>query len=279
MAFLDLPDNVQTTEVDGRGRIKHPECAFASGEINAPEYVAFLQEALGNAARASVDGAVHYVCCDWRHIAELITAGRTVYGAILDRCIWANTIPGPGSLYRSQCADIAVFLVGNGAQQDKVQLGRFGRNRSNLWRYACVNDFGAGRAELLEMHTIIPIALIADAMRDCTSKGDCVLDLFAGMGSTILAAEKIGRRAYALEIEPRYVDVAVMRWEDYAKTEAILDGDGRAFAEIQAERVPKATGGSSELARPAAPARQAALPQTPRTALTAIGAPRAKLVP
>jgi DNA modification methylase len=251
MAFLEPPDNVQIADVNGGGQIQHPECAFASGALSAPEYVAFLQKVLGNAARVSVDGAVHFVSCDWRRIAELITAGRTVYGAMLDRCIWADTITSPGSPYRSQCVDVGVFLVRNGAQQSEVQFGRSGRNRSNLWRYAGVNGFAAGRAELHEMRpSIKPVALIADAMRDCTTKGDLVLDLFAGSGSTILAAEKIGRRAYALEVEPRCVDVATTRWEVYAKAKATLDGDGRTFSEIQAER--RTTGGPA-LARPAAP--------------------------
>jgi DNA modification methylase len=238
MVFADVPYNVRIAQVQGRGRIKHREFAFASGEMSAPQYIAFLEEGLGNAARASIDGAVHYVCSDWRHIAELIAAGRKVYGVMINLCIWAKTNAGQGSFYRSQHELIAVFRVGNGGHQNNVELGRFGRNRSNLWTYPGVNSFGAGRMAALAMHpTVKPVALVADAMRDCTTKGDAVLDPFLGSGSTILAAEKIGRRGFGLECEPRYVDVTIQRWEAYAKAEAVLEGDGRTYAEVKAERL------------------------------------------
>jgi DNA modification methylase len=243
MAFLDVPYNVRIADIQGRGRIKHPEFAYASGEMSAPRYVVFLEETLGNAARVSTDGAVHHVCSDWRHISELIVAGRAVYGAMLNLCVWAKTNAGQGSYYRSQHELIAIFRVGAGSHQNNVELGRFGRNRSNLWTYAGVNGFGAGRMDMLAMHpTVKPVALVADAMKDCTTKGDVVLDTFLGSGTTILAAEKIGRRGYGLECEPRYVDVAIRRWEAFTKAEAVLDGDGRTFAEVKAERLASQNG-------------------------------------
>jgi DNA modification methylase len=238
MAFVDVPYNVRIAHVQGRGRIKHPEFAYASGEMSLPHYIAFLEEGLGNAARVSIDGAVHYVCSDWRHICELIVAGRTVYGAMLNVCVWAKTNAGQGSYYRSQHELIAVFQVGAGSHQNNIELGRFGRNRSNVWTYPGVNSFGVGRMDMLAMHpTVKPVALVADAMRDCSSKGDVVLDSFLGSGTTILAAEKIGRRGYGLECEPRYVDVAIRRWEIYTKVEAVLEGDGRTYSEVRAERL------------------------------------------
>jgi DNA modification methylase len=238
MVFADVPYNQRISDVQGRGRIKHPEFAYASGEMSAPQYIAFLEEGLGNAARVSIDGAVHYVCSDWRHIGELIVAGRTVYGAMLNLCVWAKSNAGQGSYYRSQYELVAVFRVGNEHHQNNVELGRFGRNRSNLWSYAGVNTFGAGRMDMLAMHpTTKPVTLVADAMRDCTTKGDVVLDSFLGSGTTILAAEKIGRRGFGLECEPRYVDVAIRRWEAFTKAEAVLEGDGRTFAEVRAERL------------------------------------------
>jgi len=238
MAFADVPYNVRVADVQGRGRIKHPEFAFASGEMSPGEYVEFLVNSLGNAARVSVDGAVHYICHDWRHVREIVEAGDKVYGTQLNLCVWAKSNPGQGSFYRSAHELIGVFRVGESHHQNNVELGKHGRNRSNLWIYPGISGFGAGRMEALVMHpTVKPVALVADAMRDCTTKGDVVLDPFMGSGTTILAAEKIGRKAYGLEIEPKYIDVAVRRWEAYTKREATLDGDGRTFNEVKTERL------------------------------------------
>jgi DNA modification methylase len=241
MVFADPPYNVRVADVQGRGLIKHPEFACASGEMTPQQYIGFLEQTLGNAAHVCVDGAVHYVCCDWRHIAELLAAGQTVYSATLNLCVWTKANPGQGSFYRSAHEFVGVFRVGDGEHQNNVKLGRFGRNRSNVWSYPGISSFGQGRMEALAMHpTVKPVALIADAMRDCTTKGEIVLDPFVGSGSTILAAEKIGRHGYGLELEPRYVDVAIRRWETYTKLEAVLDGDGRTFSEIEAERLENA---------------------------------------
>jgi DNA modification methylase len=238
MAFLDPPYNVRVADVQGRGRVKHPEFALASGDMSEDEYVNFLREALANAARVSMDGAVHFVCNDWRHVCELIIAGRPIYGAMLNIVVWAKTNAGQGSFYRSGHEFIVVFRVGRAHHQNNIELGRFGRNRSNLWTYAGINTFGPGRMEMLAMHpTVKPVTLVADAMRDCTSKGDVVLDSFLGSGTTILAAEKIGRRGCGLEIEPRYVDVAIQRWEAFTKSDAVLEDDGRTFADVRTERL------------------------------------------
>jgi DNA modification methylase len=264
MIFADPPYNVRIASVQGRGRIKHQEFAFASGEMSEQEYVAFLQETLSKAARVSVEGAVHYVCVDWRHIAELIAAGRLIYGAMLNLCVWTKSNPGQGSFYRSQHELIGVFRVGNVGHQNNVDLGRFGRNRTNVWLYPGVSGFGAGRQDTLAMHpTVKPIALVADAMRDCTTKGDVVLDPFLGSGTTILAAEKIGRRAYGLEFEPRYVDVAIPRWEAYTKAEAVLEGDGRTYAEIKAERLSAAENNSQRSAAPPDTAKEEDISASP----------------
>jgi DNA modification methylase len=237
MVFTDPPYNVRVRDIQGRGRVKHPEFAFASGEMSELEFINFLETTLGNAARVSHDGGIHYVCIDWRHVFELIAASRSVYGAIENLCVWAKTNAGQGSFYRSQHELVVVFKVGQAGHENNVQLGRFGRNRSNLWTYPGINSFGAGRQDLLAQHpTVKPVPLVADAMRDCTTKGDIVLDLFLGSGTTIMAAEKVGRRGYGLEFEPRYVDVAIRRWEKYTKSDAILEGDGRTFAEIATER-------------------------------------------
>jgi DNA modification methylase len=238
MAFLDPPYNVRVADVLGRGRIKSREFAYASSEMKPSEYVAFLREALTNAARVSADGSVHFVFSNWRHAVGMITAGKAIYGEMLNLVVSAKTNAGPGSFYRSQYELIGVFRVGRARHRNNIKLGRFGRNRSDLWTYPGVNRFGDERMEHPGMHPIVkPVALIADAMRDCTMKGDLVLDCFAGSGSTLMAAEKVGRRGRGLELEPRYVDVAIRRWEAHTKSEAVLNGDGRTFAEIKAERV------------------------------------------
>jgi DNA modification methylase len=249
MAFLDPPYNVRIAGVVGRGRTKHAEFACASGEMDEAEYNAFLVATLGNAARISANGCIHYVCIDWRHIADLIAAGRTAYDAMLNLCVWDKINPGQGSLYRSRHELIGVFRVGSEPHQNNIELGRLGRNRSNIWPYPGVNGFGAERAKLRRAHpTPKPVTLIADAMRDCTTKGDTVLDTFVGSGSTIMAAEKVGRHACGLELEPRYVDVSIRRWEAYTKAEAILAGDGRTFADIEVERLGAEDGADTDLA-------------------------------
>ncbi len=235
--FCDPPYNVRVRAIGGRGKTRHPEFAFASGEMRPAQYRRFLCETLGNGVQVSTQGAVHYVCIDWRHIADLIEVGEELFGGMLNLVVWNKTNAGQGSFYRSQHELIGVFRVGAGPHRNNVELGRFGRNRSNVWTYAGVNTFARGRMEALATHpTTKPVALVADALLDSTTKGEAVLDQFAGSGTTILAAEKVGRIAYALEIEPRFVDAAIGRWQRMTKLEATLAGDGRTFEEIAAAR-------------------------------------------
>jgi DNA modification methylase len=240
MAFLDPPYNVRVESVVGRGRIKHAEFAMASGEMSSSEFTVFLEETLGNAARVSRDGAVHYVCMDWRHVAELIEAGREVYDVMLNLAVWVKSNAGQGSFLRSQHELIGIFQVGAGKHLNNVELGRHGRSRSNVWHYAGVNTFRAGRMDELAAHpTVKPVVMVADALKDCTRRGDIVLDTFAGAGTTILAAERVGRRAYSLELEPKYVDVAIRRWQAFTRRDAVLSASGQTFDEVVQERSPR----------------------------------------
>lgn len=236
--FVDPPFNVRVIgHVQGRGRIKHREFAFASGEMSREEYRSFLQLCLGHVAHVSRDGAIAFVCTEWRHMAELQAAGETAFAELKNVVVWNKTSPGQGSFYRSQHELIFVFKVGRATHLNAVGLGAHGRSRSNVWTYAGVNSFRAGRQDELAMHpTVKPVALVADALRNCSLKGDVVLDVFLGSGTTLLAAEKVGRMGYGLEYDPGYVDVCIRRWEAYTKSEAVLDGDGRTFAEIRAQR-------------------------------------------
>jgi DNA modification methylase len=245
MAFLDPPYNVAVDSVVGRGAVKHNEFAMASGEMSRDAFIAFLKETIGAAAKASIDGAIHFVCMDWRHIEELVTASRSSYGAMLNLIAWVKTNAGQGSFYRSQHELIGVFRVGATSHLNTIELGRHGRNRSNVWHYTGVNAFRAGRMEDLRAHpTVKPVAMIADAMKDCTHRNDIVLDTFCGSGTTILAAERVGRRGYGLEIDPGYIDVAVRRWQAFSGSDALHVASGLTFEEIGLQRggTRKATG-------------------------------------
>jgi hypothetical protein len=201
-AFLDPPYN---------GR--HREFAMASGEMCEAEFRGFLKATLGAAAAVSRSGSVHFVCMDWRHMEDVATVGRDVYGAFLNLCMWNKSNAGMGSLYRSKHELIFVYRVGDDAHLNMVELGRHGRNRTNVWDYASVNSFRGSRREHLALHpTVKPTGLVADAIKDVTRHNDLVLDTFLGTGTTLIAAERTGRRFRGLDLDPAYVDVAIDRW-------------------------------------------------------------------
>ena len=238
-AFLDPPYNVRIGGVVGRGRTKHCEFAMASGEMSSADYVRFLSTTLNAAASVSRDGALHYICTDWRHIAELMAAAKPVYGHIVNIAVWVKSNAGQGSFYRSQHEFVGIFRVGQAAHLNNIELGRHGRSRSNVWRYAGANSFRAGRMEELRSHpSAKPVALVADAIKDCTRRGDVVLDAFSGSGTTIMAAERVGRHARALEFEPRFVDVAIRRWQAFTRRDARHAESGLSFDEIAADSSP-----------------------------------------
>jgi DNA modification methylase len=241
MAFLDPPYNVRIDgHVGGRGRIKHQEFACASGEMTSDQFVRFLQVTLGLCARYTIDGGITYVCMDWRHARELLEAGDAVFDELKNICVWAKTTPGQGTFYRSQHELVFVYKRGQAPHLNTFELGQHGRTRSNVWTYAGANTFRAGRMDELKMHpTIKPVPLIADAMRDCSRRGSIVLDAFAGAGSTIMAAEQIGRRAFCIEIDPRYVDTAIRRWQRFTGRDAILEATSQTFDEVGEARADK----------------------------------------
>jgi DNA modification methylase len=235
MAFLDPPYNVRINGVVGRGERKHDEFAMASGEMSEDEFASFLKTTLGNAAAVSSKGAVHFDCMDWRHIGTLIDVGRDVYGDMLNLVTWVKSNAGQGSFYRGQHELIGVFRVGDAAHLNNIELGRHGRNRSNVWHYAGVNSFGKGRLDDLAVHpTVKPVGMIVDAIKDCTKRGDIVLDCFAGSGTTMLACERTGRRARSIEYEPRYVDATIRRWQAFTRKDAVHVETGRTFDEMAA---------------------------------------------
>jgi DNA modification methylase len=233
MLFADPPYNVRIGNTVGRGKIKHREFVSASGEMSPAQFIDFLDRWMTLAAHYSEDGSIHYACIDWRHLNEILTAGRRVYSEPKNVVVWVKTNAGQGSFYRSQHEFILVFKNGDAPHCNNVELGKHGRNRSNVWTYAGVNSFRAGRMDELSVHpTVKPVALVADAIRDCSRRGEIVLDPFMGSGTTILAAERVGRRAYGLEIDPLYVDVAVRRWQSFTGRDAILKATGQTFDEV-----------------------------------------------
>jgi hypothetical protein len=221
--------------VSGKGAVKHGAFAMAAGEMSPEEFTQFLESSLGMLAMHSANGAVHFVCMDWRHMGEMLAAGTKVYDTLLNLCIWVKNNGGQGSFYRSRHELVFVFRNGKGRYRNNIQLGQFGRYRSNVWEYPAVRGLSQQQDDegnLLALHpTVKPVAMVADAILDCSARGDLVLDGFVGSGSTLIAAERVGRICYGVELDPKYVDVAVRRWQRYSGQEAVHALSGRRFDE------------------------------------------------
>jgi DNA modification methylase len=210
---------------------------MASGEMSREAFATFLTDVFQELVAHTVDGSIHQICIDWRHLREMMTAGNVAYTELKNLCVWAKTNAGMGSLYRSQHELIFVWKSGGAPHINNVELGRHGRNRSNVWSYAGVNTMRPGRLEELAMHpTVKPVALVADAIKDCSRRGGLVLDPFGGSGTTLIAAERTGRKARTLEIDAAYVDVAVRRWQTYTGKTATLAATGQTFEQVEEER-------------------------------------------
>ena len=238
LVFTDPPYNVAIDgHVSGHGRVKHREFAMASGEMSTQEFTKFLETALGCLAEFSSNGSIHFICMDWRHLRELLDAAEKPYGELKNLCVWAKTNAGMGSLYRSQHELIFVFKNGTAPHINNVELGRFGRNRSNVWNYAGVNTFGSDRDTELAMHpTVKPVAMVADAILDCSKRNGIILDAFAGSGTTLIAAEKTGRRGYGIEIDPHYVDTIIRRFDQVYGLKAIHTQSKLDFDDMRTRR-------------------------------------------
>jgi DNA modification methylase len=239
MVFTDPPYNVRIDgNATGSGSTHHREFVMASGEMSEQQFVRFLANACSLLAKHSAAGSLHYVCMDWRHLNELLAAGREAYSVLVNLCVWVKENGGLGSLYRSQHELVLVFKSGAGSHRNNVQLGQYGRNRTNVWKYQSANSFSRSGDEgnLFALHpTVKPAALVADAIMDCTSRRDVVLDGFLGSGTSVIAAERTGRRCFGLEIDPIYVDVIVRRWHAFTRQTARHAQTGRSFLETEAE--------------------------------------------
>ncbi len=214
--------------------------------MSTAQFTHFLHTIFVNVAGVSLDGSIHYFCMDWRHMGELLAAAKTVYSELKNLCVWNKDNGGMGSFYRSKHELVFVFKQGTAPHVNTIELGRSGRYRTNVWDYAGVNTFRSGRLDDLAMHpTVKPVALVIDAIKDCSRRGEIVLDPFSGSGTTIIAAEKSQRRACAMELDPIYVDVAIRRWEKLTGGEAIHGLNGQTFAEVKEGRLRLSTGAQS----------------------------------
>lgn len=238
LVFTDPPYNVPIDgHVCGLGRIRHREFAMGAGEMSPEEFTAFLQATLGHSAASCRDGAIAFVCMDWRHIGELLAAGRAAFTELKNVCVWNKTNGGMGSFYRSKHEMVFVFKVGTALHTNTFGLGGGGRYRTNVWDYAGINALRVDRNEELAMHpTVKPVALIADAIRDCSRRGEIVLDPFAGSGSTLIAADRVGRRSRLVEFDPAYCDQIIQRFEKVTGKKVTLDATGQNYETVAEQR-------------------------------------------
>jgi DNA modification methylase len=240
MTFTDPPYNVAIQgHASGLGAHTHREFAMAAGEMTSVAYMKILTDAMRLMADNSRDGSLFYVCTDWRHIGVLLAAAANVFAEHLNICVWEKNNAGMGSLYRSQHEFVSVHKKGRVAHRNNIELGRHGRNRTNIWRYPAVNSFSrtSDEGNLLALHpTPKPVALVADAMLDTSARGDLVVDAFLGSGTTLIAAERVGRRCHGLEVDPLYVDVIIRRWELHTGDTARHGVTGQTFLEMAAQR-------------------------------------------
>jgi DNA modification methylase len=238
MVFTDPPYNVRIDgNVSGFGAVRHREFAMASGEMTAEAFTDFLAGAIMLMAKNTVPGSIHFYCMDWRHLGEILDAANSARLRQLNMCVWVKDTAGMGSLYRSQHELIFVFKNGRERHRNNVELGRFGRNRTNIWNYpGAIGLRSSEEGNLVALHpTVKPVALVADAIMDVSARGDIVLDPFLGSGTSIIAAQRTGRRCYGLEVDPLYCDVIVRRWQAFTRDRAVRESDGRPFNEIEEE--------------------------------------------
>ena len=231
VCFVDPPYNVKVDGfITGKGRHRHREFVQGAGELSSDDFFSLLRDSLLVLKRSCAPTALIYACIDWRHVMEMTVAGHACEMALYTICVWTKTNGGMGGIYRNAHELICVFRAGNETPLDNVELGRNGRNRTNVWSHPGMSSFGKERDALLGSHpTTKPVAMIADALRDITKRGDVILDTFLGSGSTLMAAQETGRICYGVELDPRYVDVAVRRWQNTTGRDAVLVETGDTF--------------------------------------------------
>ena len=240
MVFTDPPFNVPIDgHASGLGRITHRDFVMASGEMSDAEFTEFLTQTCTLMARFLTEGGLAYLFMDWRHLGEILTAGQMTFTELKNLCVWNKGAGGMGSLYRSQHELVFVFKHGTVPHRNNVQLGQYGRYRTNVWSYPGGNSFARDTQEgnLNALHpTVKPVALVADALLDASARGDVVLDPFLGSGTTVIAAERTGRTCYGMDLDPRYVDTAIRRWQNWTGHQARHATSSKLFDEIASQK-------------------------------------------
>jgi DNA modification methylase len=235
--ITDPPYNVPIEgHVSGLGKNRHREFTMASGEMSPEQFTAFLRSLFISLVLNTIDGAIHCIFMDWRHLGEMIQGGSGVFTELKNVCVWVKSNAGMGSFYRSRHELVFVWKSGRKPHVNNFELGQFGRSRTNVWEYDGANSFRTGRAEDLAMHpTCKPVELISDAIKDCSRRNDLVLDPFGGSGSTLIACQKTGRRARLIEIDPLYCDVIIRRWQEFSGGIAVHQQSGRSFDKTESK--------------------------------------------
>ncbi len=238
VVFVDPPYNVPIDgHVSGKGKVRHREFAQGAGEFTREEFIRFLTGSCTLLKNYSKNGAIHFVCMDWKHLEELLSAGREVYDELKNIVAWVKSSAGMGSLYRSQHELICVFKSGTARHTNNVELGKNARNRANVWHYDSAGTEARKGNNVLELHpTVKPVQLVMDALLDCSNRGDVVVDSFLGSGTTLLAAERTGRICRGIELDPLYVDTSIRRWQNLTGQDAIRVSDGKLFRDTEAEK-------------------------------------------
>lgn len=243
MVFSDPPYNVSARNIGRVCEGRHGDFAMAAGELDPKEFAKFLGSVMESLCRFSGPGSIHYLFMDWRHAAEMLSAGLAHYSAFKNLCVWVKDRPGMGTFYRSQHELVFVFKNGDVPHQNNFQLGQFGRSRSNVWCYPSARGMNADDGDpdgsnVLDLHpTVKPVKLIEEAILDCSRRNEIILDPFLGSGSTLIAGEKTKRMCYGIELIPRYVDVAINRWQDWTGQEAIHEQTGDTYTQTAQHRV------------------------------------------
>lgn len=231
LVATDPPYNLKIEGfVSGNGKTRHREFKDGSGEMTSPEYEKFLQTILSHCYQFQHEAALAYIFMDWRHTSELLAAAQSIDLRQINLCVWDKGVGGMGSFYRSQHELVHIFRRGNKQHRNNIMLGKYGRNRSNVWQYPSANMSGEGRAMLKNHPTPKPVPMIMDIIKDVTKTGDIVLDPFMGSGTTLIAAEKTGRISYGIEVDPIYVDLALHRWESLTGKKALHATTGKCFS-------------------------------------------------
>jgi DNA modification methylase len=237
MVFTDPPYNVKADTVANFGRLTHEDFEMAAGEMTREQFVEFLRLAFQNAYDHSQDGAIHYICMDWRHMLELCLAGEAVYEEQKNLCVWNKDNAGMGAFYRSKHELVFVYKKGSAKHINNFDLGQHGRHRTNVWDYVGSSATKGSKNPDLKMHpTMKPLPLVADAVLDCSNRGGIVLDVFAGSGTTLIAAHNQGRIGYGVELSPVFCDLIVRRLQIATDEEAVLEATGQKYGDVTDER-------------------------------------------